>query len=63
MGSGRRSGILGSCCKAGQVLFEIAGVPEETAREALRLAANKLPIKCKFVKKENIEEGGEQVEG
>ena len=49
--------------KPGRVLFEIAGVPEETAREALRLAANKLPIKCKFVKKENIEEGGEQVEG
>ena len=49
--------------KPGRVLFEIAGVPEETAREALRLAANKLQIKCKFVKKENIEEGGEQVEG
>ena len=49
--------------KPGRVLFEIAGVPEETAREALRLAANKLPIKCKFVKRENIEEGGEQVEG
>lgn len=39
-------------------MFEIAGVPEETAREALRLAANKLPIKCKFVKRE--ETGGEQ---
>ena len=49
--------------KPGRVMFEIAGVPEETAREALRLAANKLPIKCKFVKKENVEEGGEQVEG
>ncbi|MBE6827051.1 MAG: 50S ribosomal protein L16 [Ruminococcaceae bacterium] len=37
--------------KPGRVLFEIAGVPEETAREAMRLAANKLPIKCKFVTK------------
>ena len=44
--------------KPGRVMFEIAGVPEETAREALRLAANKLPIKCKFVKRE--ETGGEQ---
>lgn len=38
--------------KPGRVMFEIADVPEATAREALRLAANKLPIKCKFVKKE-----------
>ena len=38
--------------KPGRVMFEIAGVPEETAREALRLAANKLSVKCKFVKKE-----------
>lgn len=44
--------------KPGRIMFEIAGVPEETAREAMRLAANKLPIKCKFVKKE--ETGGEQ---
>ncbi|MGN1169927.1 MAG: 50S ribosomal protein L16 [Acutalibacteraceae bacterium] len=44
--------------KPGRVLFEIAGVDEELAREALRLAANKLPIKCKFVTKE--ETGGEQ---
>ena len=48
--------------KPGRVLFEIAGVSEETAREALRLAGHKLPIKWKFVKKET-EEGGEQVEG
>lgn len=41
--------------KPGRVMFELAGVPEETAREALRLAANKLPIKCKFVKKEETE--------
>ena len=38
--------------KPGRVMFEIAGVPEEIAREALRLAANKLSVKCKFVKKE-----------
>jgi len=44
--------------KPGKVMFELAGVPEETAREAMRLAAAKLPIKCKFVKKEETE--GEQ---
>ncbi|MCM1487570.1 MAG: 50S ribosomal protein L16 [Firmicutes bacterium] len=43
--------------KPGRVMFEIAGVSEETAREAMRLAMHKLPIKCKFIKKE---EGGEQ---
>jgi large subunit ribosomal protein L16 len=43
--------------KEGRVMFEIAGVPEETAREALRLAAHKLPVRCKFVKREN---GGEK---
>lgn len=36
--------------KPGRVLFELAGVPEDVAREALRLAGHKLPIKCKFVK-------------
>ena len=44
--------------KPGRVMFEIAGVPEATAREALRLAMHKLPVKCKFVKK--AEQGGEQ---
>ena len=44
--------------KPGRVMFEIAGVPEPTAKEALRLAANKLSVKCKFVKKET-EIGGE----
>ena len=44
--------------KPGRVMFEIAGVPEETAREAMRLAMHKLPIKCKFISKE--EQGGEQ---
>ena len=41
--------------KEGKIMFEIDGVSEEVAREALRLASHKLPIKCKFVKKE---EGG-----
>ena len=41
--------------KPGKVMFELAGVPEATAREALRLAANKLPIKTKFVTKEETE--------
>lgn len=38
--------------KPGKVMFEIAGVPEETAREAMRLAMHKLPVKCKFVVRE-----------
>ncbi|KAF0824050.1 50S ribosomal protein L16 [Cytobacillus firmus] len=46
--------------KPGKVMFEIAGVSEEIAREALRLAAHKLPVKCKFVKREEI--GGESNE-
>ena len=41
--------------KTGKIMFEIGGVDEATAREALRLAMNKLPIKCKFVKKESGE--------
>lgn len=45
--------------KPGRVMFELAGVDEETAREAMRLAANKLPIKCKFVSKAEQEKGGE----
>ena len=44
--------------KPGRVMFEIGGVSEELAREAMRLAANKLPIKCKFVSKQEM--GGEQ---
>ena len=42
--------------KPGRVLFEIAGVEEEVAREALRLAVNKLPIRCKFVTRQETEE-------
>ena len=47
--------------KPGRVMFEIAGVPEETAREALRLAANKLSVKTKFAQKES-ELGGDNDE-
>lgn len=50
-----------SVVKPGKILFEVAGVPEEVAREALRLAAHKLPIKTKFVKRDEI--GGESNEG
>ena len=44
--------------KPGRVLFEIAGVAEADAREALRLASHKLPIKCKIMSKEQFA-GGE----
>lgn len=58
MGSGKGSPEYWvAVVKPGRVMFEIAGVPEETAREAMRLAMHKLPIKCKFVSKET---GGEQ---
>lgn len=43
--------------KPGRVMFEIAGVPEETAKEALRLATHKLPVKCKIVSREDLEGG------
>ena len=46
--------------KEGKIMFEVAGISEEVAREALRLASHKLPIKCKFVTKEL---GGEKNEG
>ena len=53
MGSGKGSPEYWvAVVKPGRVLFEIKGVPEETAREAMRLAMHKLPIKCKFVVKE-----------
>ena len=41
-----------SVVKEGKIMFEVSGVDEATAREALRLASHKLPVKCKFVKKE-----------
>ena len=47
--------------KPGKIMFEVGGVSEEVAREALRLAAHKLPIRTKFVKREEI--GGESNEG
>jgi large subunit ribosomal protein L16 len=48
--------------KPDRVMFEMAGVTEDVAREAMRLAAHKLPVKCKFIKKETTE-GGEANEG
>ncbi len=51
-GKGSPEGYV-AVVKKGTVMFEIAGVSEEIAREAMRLAANKLPIKTKFVKKED----------
>ena len=62
MGSGKGSpeGWV-AVVKPGRVMFEVAGVSEEVAREALRLASHKLPIKCKIVKREEI--GGETNEG
>jgi len=61
MGSGKGSPEYWvAVVKPGRVLFEIAGVPEEVAREALRLASHKLPLKTKFLKKEDKKEvGGE----
>ena len=43
--------------KPGRVMFEISGVPDEVAKEALRLATHKLPIKCKVVSREDLEGG------
>ena len=62
MGSGKGSPEYWvAVVKPGRVLFEMNGVSEEIAREALRLAAHKLPIKSKFIKKENnTESGGEE---
>ena len=62
MGSGKGSPEQWvAVVKPGRVLFEIAGVSEELAREAMRLASHKLPIKCKFVTRENTI-GGEENE-
>ncbi len=59
MGSGKGSPEYWvAVVKPGRVLFEIGGVSEELAREAMRLAMHKLPIKCKFVTKQ--EQDGEQ---
>ena len=60
MGSGKGSPEYWvAVVKPGRVMFEIAGVSEEVAREALRLASHKLPCKTKIVKKEDTEIGGE----
>lgn len=62
MGSGKGSPEYWvAVVKPGRVMFEMAGITEESAREALRLAAHKLPVKTKIVKKEAeiIEEGGD----
>ena len=60
MGSGKGSPEYWmAVVKPGRVMFEIAGVSEEIAREALRLASHKLPIKSKIVKREEQQEVGE----
>ena len=57
MGSGKGSPEYWvAVVKPGRVMFELDGVSEEVARESMRLAMHKLPILCKFVKKEQIEE-------
>ena len=59
MGSGKGSPEYWvAVVKPGRVLFEFSGIPEADAREAMRLAMHKLPVKCKFVKRED-----QQVEG
>ena len=59
MGSGKGSPEYWvAVVKPGRVMFEIDGVNEDIAREAMRLAANKLPVKCKFITKQEM--GGEQ---
>ena len=61
MGSGKGSPEYWvAVVKPGRVMFEIAGVDEELAREAMRLASMKLPIKCKFVTKAEQEKDGVQ---
>ena len=59
MGSGKGSPEYWvAVVKPGKVMFEIAGVSEEVAREAFRLASHKLPVKCKFVAREDL--GGDK---
>jgi large subunit ribosomal protein L16 len=58
MGSGKGSPEYWvAVVKPGRVLFEMGGIPEESAKEAMRLAMNKLPIRCKFVKKDKGTDG------
>ena len=64
MGSGKGSPEYWvAVVKPGRVLFEMDGVSREVAAEAMRLAGHKLPIKTKFVTREETEEGGEVNEG
>lgn len=59
MGSGKGSPEYWvAVVKPGRVMFEIGGVEEDQAREAMRLAMHKLPVKCKFAKKEDLEKAG-----
>ncbi|HBL84940.1 MAG: 50S ribosomal protein L16 [Clostridiales bacterium GWF2_38_85] len=59
MGSGKGSPEYWvAVVKPGRVLFEMDGIPEESAREAMRLAAHKLPIKCRFATKAELEQEG-----
>jgi len=65
MGSGKGSPEYWvAVVKPGRIMFELGGVSEDIAKEAFRLASHKLPIKCKFVKRQDLEEvGGESNEG
>lgn len=65
MGSGKGSPEYWvAVVKPGRIMFEMGGVSEEIAREAMRLAAHKLPIKTKFVARDDVQEkGGEANEG
>jgi large subunit ribosomal protein L16 len=65
MGSGKGSPEYWvAVVKPGRILFELSGVSEDVAKEAFRLASHKLPIKCKFVKRQDLEAvGGESNEG
>lgn len=57
MGSGKGSvEYWVAVVKPGRVMFEMSGVSEEVAREAMRLASHKLPVKCKFIKREGGED-------
>ena len=60
MGSGKGSPEYWvAVIKPGRVMFEMGGVSEEQAKEAFRLAAHKLPVKCKFVKKDEVQSNEE----
>lgn len=64
MGSGKGSPEYWvAVVKPGRILFEMAGVPEDVAREAMRLASHKLPIKCKFVVRGKEMDGDDKNEG